>query len=182
MDRAVIVSPVVVAIDTREQAPYGFLNITPRPTRTATTCIIRTVARTLRSGDYSIDGHDHQIAVERKSVEDAYATFSHGRDRFERELARLQLLDFAAIVIEGGWGRIIGIPPAHSKLRPESVFGSIIAWQQRFPNVHWLTCPDRRFAEITTFRILERFWRDRLDPKAVRKTAQTTTKMESTAV
>lgn len=172
---SVIVCPFSVCVDRREQAPYSFLNIKSDAANGQAPLIVRTATETLESGDYSISGYEHRIAVERKSLEDAYSTFSHGRARFERELARLQLLDFAAVVIEAGWGRILGSPPAHSRLLPKSVFRSIIAWQQRFPGVHWLTCPDRRFAEIATFRILERFWRDRLDPKLAGKTAPATT-------
>lgn len=162
---SVVLSPVIVSVDSREQMPFSFLNIKADVSQGSAPLIIRTIGRTLRSGDYSIDGHDDLVAVERKSLDDAYSTFSHGRERFERELERLNFMAFAAVVIEAGWGRILGSPPAHSRLAPKSVFRSIIAWQQRFPRVHWLTCPDRRFAEIATFRILERFWKDRLDPE-----------------
>jgi hypothetical protein len=39
----------------------------------------------------------------------------------------------------------------------------VIAWQQRYPRVHWWLCPGRAFAEVTTYRILERYWRDTVE-------------------
>lgn len=51
-------------------------------------------------------------------------------------------------------------PPARSQLPPRIVYRSVLAWQQRYPRVHWWPCPDRDFAEVTTFRILERFLKE----------------------
>jgi hypothetical protein len=36
----------------------------------------------------------------------------------------------------------------------------VLAWQQRFVRVHWLFMGSRRLAEVTTLRVLERFYRD----------------------
>lgn len=58
----------------------------------------------------------------------------------------------------GGAGKM---PPLDRvKLNPRSVSRSIIAWEQRIPHVHWITCPTRTFAEQRVFRMLERFWND----------------------
>lgn len=48
-------------------------------------------------------------------------------------------------------------PPPRSRLDPKTVFRSVLAWQQRYPNIHWWFCPNREFAEVTTLRILERW-------------------------
>src|SRR5581483_2134770 len=101
----------------------------------------------------------NQLAVERKSLADLFHTLGQGRDRFQRELGRLAKYDFAAIVIEADWSTIIMDPPKRSRLLPKTIFRSVIAWQLRYPRIHWWTCPNRQFAEVTTFRLLERFWK-----------------------
>jgi hypothetical protein len=62
-------------------------------------------------------------------------------------------------VIEADWQTLLHDPPANSRLSPKVIFRSVIAWQQEYPRIHWWTAADRRFAEITTFRILERYCR-----------------------
>ena len=64
----------------------------------------------------------------------------------------------AAVVVEAEWSEVLGSPPPHTQLTPKTVYRSVIAWQQRYPSIHWWFCADRRLAEVTTFRILERWW------------------------
>ena len=142
--------PLVIIRDTREQRGWNFACIAPPP--------IVEVA-TLRTGDYSLLGYEDQICVERKSHLDACGTFGRGRDRWERELERMRSYRFAAVILEVDWHTIVCRPPARSKLNPKTIHASIIAWQQRF-GVHFWTCPNREFAERTTYRILERFWKE----------------------
>jgi hypothetical protein len=40
------------------------------------------------------------------------------------------------------------------------VFRSILAWTVRFPTIHWIPAGPRRLAEVTTFRLLERFLKE----------------------
>jgi len=148
--------PHAIIVDTREQAPYTFAGIASDAAEGGGPYDVQTTRGTLGSGDYSIAGLEEIVAVERKSKEDLYGTIGQGRDRFVRELERLSEFRFAAVVIEASWDEIVLDPPAHSRLHPKTVHRSIIAWQQRFPRVHWWACGDRRFAEITTLRILMR--------------------------
>ena len=174
--------PCTVVIDTREQSPYSFDRIPADVSQGGgirTEVIqtsngpvelkfqkawlaIRTEVRTLKSGDYSLAGYEHRVAVERKSPSDCFSTIGQGRDRFERELARLNGMQFAAVVVESEWSEIFADPPEHSQLSPKTVYRSVLAWQQRFKNVHWLMVPGREVAEVTTFRVLERFWKERV--------------------
>ena len=119
----------------------------------------KTTIRGLKSGDYSIDGFEDRVAVERKSLSDLYGSLGTGRDRFEREMVRLKDFEFAAVVIEAPWSTIINKPPSRSRLKAVSVVATIIAWMQRY-RVHWITCPNRIFAEKITHRILDRWYRD----------------------
>lgn len=150
--------PMTVVIDTREQCPYNFEDIQPRPL---------VELGTLRTGDYSILGCEHEICIERKTCADAFGTFGRGRDRFERELDRMSKYKHAAVVIEADWYTILRVYPT-IKFTPKAFLYSVIAWQQRY-GVHFWTVPSRVFAERTTYRILQRFWKDKHEPKQMSK-------------
>ncbi|OGT57703.1 MAG: hypothetical protein A3E01_02900 [Gammaproteobacteria bacterium RIFCSPHIGHO2_12_FULL_63_22] len=159
------ICPFRVVTDTREQAPWSFDGIHGDARDRNRPLIIPVVTRTLATGDYSIEGMELLVSVERKSIEDLYGTLGRERERFDREIVRLDAMRFAAVVIEADWREIINSPPPHTKLPPKSVYRSIIAYSQRFPRVHWFAMDGRRLAEITTFRILERFWKDRQEER-----------------
>lgn len=156
-----------ICIDTREQQPFtmqGVNTTNPPPDPFKFTdfkvkkdsievpLCIPTCISSLQTGDYSIRGLEHEIAVERKSLEDLFGTLGEGRERFENELDRLNEMR-GFVVVEAPWPVVMsGL--ANRRLSPQSVYGSIIAYQQRYPRVHWWMCVDRRDAETTTFRIL----------------------------
>ena len=154
------VFPVDVIVDSREQLPFAFAGL-QSDTRDGGGPLVVTLRRgTIDAGDYSLAGHEARVAVERKSLSDLYSTIGQGRERFERELDRLSRLECAAVIVEAEWSTILNDPPRHSQLSPKTVFRSIVAWQQRWRGVHWWMCAGRRHAEVTTFRVLERWWRD----------------------
>ena len=142
--------PFEILVDTREQRPYLFDSIKPIPATSVTT---------LKTGDYSLSGFSDEIIIERKSLADAFQTFGKGRQRFIRELERMSKYNFAIVIIEADWLTILRHPPARSRLNPKSVYASIVAWMQRY-NVHFMTAPNRAFAEKTTYRLLDRYYRD----------------------
>jgi DNA excision repair protein ERCC-4 len=161
-----VICPFTVVIDTREQFPFLFNEFRAdskylrvrQGKRIIPALHIPTTTRTLSTGDYSIEGFESQIAIERKSLSDLYSTLASGRDRFERELLRLSEFRVAHIVVESDWVATIRNPPSRTKLNPKSVFRSINAWEQEFPTIHWQMMGTRSLAEHKTFRILERFW------------------------
>lgn len=148
-----------VVIDTREQRPYQFLYLCADAADGRGQIIVLTETAKLNAGDYSLAGHEREFAIERKSFPDLFGTLGSGRDRFERELERLKTYKYAAIVVEAQWSKILK-GYSRSQLNPKTVFRSVIAWQQRYPAVHWWFCVNRSMAETTTFRIIERFWRE----------------------
>ena len=163
-----LVSPFVVVVDSREKAPYGFASIhadaAQRQGGSPQVVLVRSVVRGLAAGDYTLEGHEPDtplsVAVERKSACDLFGTLGQARARFVSELQRLAACEFAAVVVEAEWSELLGSPPAHSRLNPKTVHRSVIAWQQRYPRVHWWFLPGRDAAEVTTYRILERFWKE----------------------
>ena len=245
-----VLNPFTVRVDNREQLAWTFGGMKARniPKSTAPggvlpMLIVPTEWGTLDTGDYSIVGMENHVTIERKSLADAYGTFGRDRERFERELGRMQAMACPNVVIEAELSGILGRdcdgclgvgrvpvepsktrpvndrgadrgalhmylridralfnavsgksaaeflrhclresnngrmpeeiipcqkcggsgklhPVENSHLSPKSVFGSIMAWRQRYPAVHWWFCPGRAAAERVAFEILDRFWRN----------------------
>lgn len=151
--------PFVVIVDTREQAPFEFKNIEQMKSRGGGILIVPVKRTALTTGDYSIEGMESDIAVERKELGDFYNCCGQDRVRFEKQLSRLNEMKFGCMMVEADW---LTVSRGHreSKLNPDSVIGSVISWQmEHYPNVKWWFCGSKRFAEKATLRILERWWR-----------------------
>lgn len=111
------IEPTII-IDTGEQRPWKFSNL---PSERGT----------LDTGDYSVRGLEHLIAVERKGLPDLLGCVGGQRDRFRRELQRLKGFRFRCLVVEasyaaleaGGW---------RSKIQPAAVLGSLASWQSEY--------------------------------------------------
>jgi len=153
-----ITCPFKLIVDTREQAPFHFEGLKPdasqvrKSDKVPPKLIVEIVRKGIPTGDYSIEGLEDEVSVERKSLADLYSTVGQDRKRFVRELERLNEMKFAAVVVEAEWSKIMTKPPVYSKLNPKTLVRSILAWQQRYPSVHWLPMPMRRVAEQITFR------------------------------
>lgn len=172
-----IVCPFTVVVDTREQHPWSFRRVSADARQDNRPLVVRTVRNALPTGDYSIEGLESQVTIERKSLADAYGTFGGGRDRWERELERMASFSFAAVVIEAGWPSILHYTPPHEsasgrRFTGKMFYRSVIAWQQRHGNVHWWFCDTLDFAERTAFRMLERFWVDEIERQKAVKAEQ----------
>lgn len=133
-----------IIVDTREQAPWRFTGIDGLVVPLQT-------SRSLATGDYSIDGLEHLVTVERKSVGDFLGSITAERTRFEREMERAKLLDYAAVVVEGGWRDF-------DERKLATAQGTAIAWSMDY-GVHFFFADSRRHAEVIAFRILQRFWK-----------------------
>lgn len=164
-----------IVVDSNEGLPYRFSGLltdgeNPRP------IIVETIRMPLYQSfitqvqvkgkwyskglaDYSVEGFEDRIQIERKSLEDLYGTLGGRRDEFEAEIARLNLCDFAAVLVEASWNDIAHNPPSHSRLSPKSVTRTVQSWSMRYPRVHWFTVSGRQQAESFAFRLLEMFWR-----------------------
>ena len=108
----------VVLVDSREQRPWSFENL-------------ETERGTLDTGDYSIRGLTHLVAVERKSLDDLLGCIGRDRDRFKRELARMRGFRFRALLVEATLEEIEA-GQWRSKLKPPHVLGALAAWQCQF--------------------------------------------------
>jgi len=161
---AVAVAPFTVVIDTREQLPWDFAAIPADAHQggpDAGCVVVPVVVAGLPAGDYSVCGWESRVAIERKSAADLVGTIGGGRDRFERELARLAGYDFASVIVEAELSELKLNPPPHSQLQFKTITRSVQAWQQRYPRVHWMFLPGRRAAMLWGYRVLERWWKER---------------------
>lgn len=170
--------PFTLLIDTAESQPFTFqglkgdANIDNRPLIVPTQFVA--LGRYPHSiGDYSVAGYSDRVAVERKSMEDAWGTvfgweteyqikkgLPGRRERFEKELENLSKLEASTVVVEADFDVCLRLVPEWGKksadLNRKIFFRSVLAFMQDY-KVPWLFCGSRRIAEIATFQFLKRF-------------------------
>jgi hypothetical protein len=82
----------------------------------------------------------------------------------------------AAVVVECTFGELIASAEARGKKSKEenakTLHRQVLAWQVDY-SVPWIFCDDRRFAEVTAFRIMHRCYAKKIKHQktAERKTA-----------
>lgn len=155
--------PFTIAVDGRDKARYAFTGLHGDARDHQRPLLVTTQWQHLTTGDYSIQGLEDRVAVERKSLADLYGSLGAQRLRFESEHWRLSELQAAIVVIEASWHEILHAPPSHSKPSPKTVWRTAIAWQLCY-GVPGVPADTRGLAEIYTFRFLEKFWKDYHDP------------------
>jgi ERCC4-type nuclease len=131
-------------IDTREQNPLSF-----------NADRVDVVIDTLHTGDYSLRGHEAEVAVERKSIDDLVNTLTHGRERFQRELERMQTYVLRVVVVEGSWTDLAQ-HRYHSQAHPSSIFGSMCCMQVDY-GVPFSMCETRGIAARVVERLIRRY-------------------------
>ena len=118
---------VIAIVDSREQ---NALNLEP----------LTTITSTRPTGDYSVRGLEHVIAIERKSLDDLVGCVGRDRERFDREVQRLLAFPVRILVIESSWEAIESHEPAfpqwRGKVTREAVLGSLMGWQAAGLSVH----------------------------------------------
>lgn len=105
---------VTAIIDTREQTP---LDLSP----------LQMTTGTLATGDYSVVGLEHCIAIERKSAEDMLACIGRERERFDREVQRMLAYPVRAVVVEAGW-QFFERGEWRGNITPNAAIGSLLGW------------------------------------------------------
>lgn len=141
-----VVALIPIVVDSREQRPYLF--------DSSTTSVCRAA---LPAGDYSLEGFESKIAIERKSLDDFVNTIIHAKDRFRAELEILSTYDYAAIVIEANVEDLLA-SRFQSRANPTSLFAiycSIVA-DRRIP-AFFLS--DRQTSQAFVQQLLSRLYR-----------------------
>ncbi len=172
-----IQSPFTILIDSREVHPWGFRDIPGKKGQGTIIVPRKWYSLGNHCGDYTIEGthlpsHPHwKVSIERKSIGDLYSTILSRRANFVKELEILNDMEYSAVVVESNLTTVLSHRPLYWKEKgisvedqfsmQRSVIGSIQAWQLRYSNVRWWFLP-RKYAEIWVYRILNRFYEDRM--------------------
>lgn len=106
-----------IITDSREQRPWKFVN--------------EVVIRGLKTGDYSIEGYENCIAIERKSLDDFVSSVTYNRKRFKAELERARKIKHFIIIVEAAWFDAF-TGNYHSAAIPNSIVGSAIGIMAEF--------------------------------------------------
>ncbi len=139
-----------VSADTREQRPYFTSHRSVRVTRKA-----------LKTGDYSIPGFEHAVCVERKTLDDYVCSVMH-RDRFQRELERMQAMSAACIVVESDISALRH-GSHHGECPSLYVIERMLEIQLRF-GIPTIWAGNRSGGQIVTEHVLRQFLAVRNDP------------------
>lgn len=181
-------APFTVVADSNETLPYRFHNIRAP---NGSLVLVRTVkcAMYLHSmrtyqvstgnhvqaglADYSIDGHEENIQIERKTVQDLVGSLLGGRERFEARYMRLADCKRAYLLVEGEWSDVFAHCQEHevrheNKGVAKKISRTYDAWTMRWPSVQWCMMPGREAAETRCFRLLLTYWREFVDPSCPR--------------
>ena len=132
-----------IIIDTREQMGYAFS--------------VPSVRRKLDAGDYSLEGFEDRISVERKSMADFVGTMIRGRKRFHKELKKLAGYEAACVVVECNFRDLIE-GQYRSDAHPKALIGSVISIIVDF-GIPVYFCSDRQAACQFVEHYLLRFHR-----------------------
>jgi ERCC4-type nuclease len=119
----------VVLVDTREQMPWCFLDNHPN-------WIGGEKRLALTAGDYSVEGMQDVLALERKSMPDAIRSTTADRARFIRSCARLAQFRWKAILIEATYedmkSSYANIDGLETEAHPNAVVGTLDAIEAKF--------------------------------------------------
>ncbi len=150
---------LVIIRDTREipgGLAYEFGNIVPY------------VDKVLRYGDYSIQGMENLISIERKTLSDFYGSIggkkqegvlNTRRERLHNEFGRMRdaNVEFRALVIEAEEEMVMTPEISYSKLNPNSIYGTIASFELRY-NIH-VYYGDRKACQVKLINWFVKFWK-----------------------
>lgn len=142
-------------IDTREQDPLPF--------RSGSNTEI--VIKKLDVGDYSIEGFEDKISIERKSLSDLFGTLGSGHKRWKKELERAKDLEYFGLFVEGTYKDIL--EENYPKVKRTKMRGYVVAkilnmMELKYPNLHIHCCKDRKEMMLKIKGIFEAFERRKL--------------------
>lgn len=131
----------IVLIDTREQSPLDLARFN--------NWLAGTRVATLETADYSIEGMESLVCLERKSLNDLVATLMHNRQRFFRQLERMQAFPYRAILVEASYEDVKSpyYFTSDTAAHPNGVSGSLDALEVRFGIPVIYTSRNRALAE-----------------------------------
>ena len=121
--RSIQVPRPTLVIDSAEHMGYTFERFT--------NWFSGSVRRRLKVGDYTIQGMEEEVVVERKTVPDLVKSVIHEREDFIEKCERLKIFRKKCLVIEGSLS-LVKTPYDETLAHPNAVLGSLLAMQERW--------------------------------------------------
>ncbi len=120
-----IPKPIVI-VDSREQKPFRFTGLT--------NWIKGTITRHLDLGDYSVEGMESLLRLERKTLTDLITTLIHQRHRFFKSCEALARFKHAALLIEATYEDVKSFYEEDlcTSAHPNAVSGTLDALEAKF--------------------------------------------------
>lgn len=145
-----------VIIDTREQQPWGFH-----------TCelINDVIHRKLDTGDYSIEGLENIICIERKKSVSEIAT-NITTARFEKELIRMSKFKYKFLILEFDYYHIDIYPEGSDipkykwkkiKIRGPFIMKKLSEIATKY-GIHVIACSNSTYANHIAINLMKRVW------------------------
>lgn len=104
---------------------------------------VEVVRQGLKTGDYSIQGHETEICFERKSVPDLVGTLIKGHERFLREMERMKDYETKYILVEHTAGTVYRYCERHGwEPKFDTIMQSLLAYAYHY-HVRVRFCKDR---------------------------------------
>ena len=91
---------------------------------------MRTESTTLATGDYA-SACGRYLLERKNSVDELISCMTSGRERFERELERMQAFASAIVLVEDNYADL-ATGCYRSKMNKDSALATLVAWQQRY--------------------------------------------------
>jgi ERCC4-type nuclease len=114
-----------ILVDTREQTPLDFTRFS--------NWIGETKKHKLTIGDYSIEGMENILAIERKSLTDLITTLMQNRKRFFKLCEKLAKYRWRALLVEASYEEIKSpYDEEYTQAHPNAVSGSLDALEAKF--------------------------------------------------
>jgi DNA excision repair protein ERCC-4 len=120
---AVRIPKPTVVIDSQEHKGYTFERFT--------NWFSGTIRKRLATGDYTLQGMEEEVAIERKTLPDLVNSIIQDRKDFIEKCERLSTFRKKCLVVEGSLSTI-KTPYEDSQAHPNAVLGSLLAAQERW--------------------------------------------------
>lgn len=114
----------VVLIDTREQKPLNFIRFP--------NWIANQRRQKLTVGDYSVEGMEDLLIIERKSLSDLITTLMQNRPRFFRLCEKMSKYKWRALFVEATYEDIKSYYGEYTQAHPNAVSGTLDALEAKF--------------------------------------------------
>ncbi len=136
-------TPLRIIVDSREKKPYLFEEYPVIVERAA-----------LPTADYQLAGF--RVVAERKSMSDLLGSISNDRDRFERELSRIEAYDFRCVIVEGNFSDLAG-GNFSSRMNSHSAVQTVAAFSIRYAPIFF--AGTRQHGEYLVYSLFRQYLR-----------------------